>query len=229
MNEDLLTMSLDTYEQAAALLAKVGILPLAPLAPRHPSLVGLTASEQWHTDLETDPWTWRVRFPATGAAAYGKFIKGKAVLIDRDWFPLVLRAAADARSVDQRYRDGMLSKAAQLVYHAVKEHEGIDTRKLRVACGMQAKEDKKAFDKAVAELQSTWDIVISGIKKKTNSAGEVNGWSAAAYETTAHWMESHGLEADTGARSAAAGELLERLEQVCTPEAAAYFQKIWSL
>lgn len=223
MNSD----KLETYEQAAALLAKIGLLPLAQLAPGHPSLVGLTASEQWHTDLDTDPWKWRVRFPATGAAAYGKFIKGKALLIDRDWFPLVLRAAADERSVDQRYKDGMLSKTAQLVYHAVKEHEGIDTRKLRTACGMQEKEDKKAFDKAVAELQSTWDIVISGIKEKRNDAGEVNGWSAAAYETTTHWMEAHGLEADTGTRAAAASELSGKLEQVCTAEAAAYFKKTY--
>ncbi|MBJ6363751.1 hypothetical protein JFN88_21290 [Paenibacillus sp. MAHUQ-46] len=223
------TNPLNRYEDAAALLSQIGILPLAPLIPEHPSLVSLTSKDQWHTDLPSDPWGWRVRFPSSGAAAYGKFIKSKAVLIDRDWFPLVVAAAGGRGTVEQRYRDGLISKTARDIYEIVSQEEGIDTRKLRQASGMKAKEDKSAFDQAVTELQGTMDIVISGIQQKVNEAGEVNGWSATAYQSTERWMSLHRLQFEAQSKSRAAEELVSRLEEVCTAKALAFLRKILSI
>lgn len=66
-----------TFEEMAEVVARLGIVPLAPLIPEHPSVNGLTLAENWHTDTELDPWRWRVRFPGEGLAGYGKFIKKK--------------------------------------------------------------------------------------------------------------------------------------------------------
>ncbi|MFD1906351.1 hypothetical protein ACFTAO_24655 [Paenibacillus rhizoplanae] len=67
-----------TFEEMAEVVARLGIVPLAPLIPEHPSVNGLTLAENWHTDTEHDPWRWRVRFPGEGLAGYGKFIKKKS-------------------------------------------------------------------------------------------------------------------------------------------------------
>ncbi|WP_036711722.1 AlkZ-related protein [Paenibacillus pinihumi] len=229
MNKQLLTAPLHTYGDAAALLSQIGILPLAPLIPEHPSLVSLTSADQWHTELPTDPWGWRVRFPSSGAAAYGKFMKSKGVLIDRGWFPLVSAAVGGSGTVEQRYRDGLISKTARDIYNIVGQEEGIDTRRLRQASGMKAKEDKSAFDRAVTELQGALDIVISGIQQKVNEAGEVNGWSSTAYQSTERWMSQHGLERDAQSKAKASEELVSRLEEVCTAKALAFLRKTLSI
>lgn len=91
-----------TFEDAAELVAHIGILPLAPLIPEHPSLKSLTREEDWHTDTELDPWQWRVRFPGEGQATYGKFLKkrpcwsqgnGSLILLPYREMPVRLRTA----------------------------------------------------------------------------------------------------------------------------------------
>ncbi|WFR61874.1 hypothetical protein P9222_26655 [Paenibacillus amylolyticus] len=51
----------------------------------------------------------------------------------------------------------------------VAEQEGIDGRALRSQAGFGAKEDKKAFDRGLLDLQGCADIVISGTKEKRGS------------------------------------------------------------
>ncbi len=85
-----------TYEEMAKVVDRLGILPLAQLIPGHPSVNGLTKAENWHTGSELDPWSWRARFPGEGLAGYGKFIRKKAVLVSRDWFPAFVRAVGSS-------------------------------------------------------------------------------------------------------------------------------------
>lgn len=83
--------SITTFEEMAEVVAKLGIVPLAPLIPGHPSVNGLTLAENWHTGSELDPWGWRVRFPGEGLAGYGKFIKKKPFWYPVSGFPLIWR------------------------------------------------------------------------------------------------------------------------------------------
>ncbi|WP_374017292.1 hypothetical protein ABU162_24455 [Paenibacillus thiaminolyticus] len=161
-----------TYEEAIEVVRAYGILPLAPLFPDYPSLSGITLPDRWHSDTELDPWRWRVRFPGEGVAAYGKFVKKKAILVASDLIPSVKALLGSSRSIEERYGDGLLSKAAKEVYGRIEEEQGIETRALRAAAGMKAKESKKEFDQGLAELQSGLDIVISGVRAPLNEAGE---------------------------------------------------------
>ncbi|MEK4357967.1 hypothetical protein NYE48_12980 [Paenibacillus sp. FSL M7-1455] len=176
----------NNYDEAVKLIEELGILPLASLIPDYPSLESVTPQTSWHSDTEQDPWKWRVRFPAEGKAAYGKFMKKKAVLVSPDWFPLVFNALRLGPSAEACYRDGLLSQAAWELYRLIEIEQGIDTRALRERAFMKAKEDKKAFDQAVVELQDALFIVISGVQAKVNADGEKNGWNSTAYETTTH-------------------------------------------
>ncbi|WP_256992364.1 hypothetical protein [Paenibacillus sp. XY044] len=223
------SLQIERYEDACGLIARVGILPLAGLIPGHPSLDGVTPKEHWHTGTERDPWLWRARFPGDGTAAYGKFIKKKAVLISADWFPMVQRLLGFDEEPEERYRDGLLSKPAWELYQLIRDDEGIETRELRARADMKSPDRKKEFDQALAELQGQLAIVISGVKEKRNILGEKNGWSSTSYQATEDWMRQYGVESFRGTREQAQTDLKLNMEDVCTPEAAAFLQKVFGI
>lgn len=217
--------SITTYEEAAEIVEKLGILPLAALIPEHLSLNGLTKLENWHTGTELDPWSWRIRFPGEGLAGYGKFVKKKAILVSREWFPAFVAAVGSTKSIEERYNDGLASREAVTLLQIVREHQGIDTRVLRAEADMKAKEKKTTFDNAVTELQGSLDMVISGIKERRNADGEKNGWSSTAFETVNHWMEENELSTFVGGRDEAIAWLHAKMDGVWSPTAIAWANK----
>lgn len=220
--------SVTTYSEMTEVIAKLGIMPLATLIPEHPSLNGLTPAENWHTGSELDPWAWRAKFPGEGIAGYGKFMKKKAVLVARDWFPAFVKAVGSSRSLEERYNDGLASREALTLLQVIRKNEGIDTRELRALADMKAKENKTAFDNAVTELQGTLDIVISGVQERKNALGEKNGWNSTSFETASHWMEQHGLSPYEGTREEAIAEMLARMDGRWSPAAKAWISKTLS-
>ncbi|UAL47643.1 hypothetical protein [Sutcliffiella horikoshii] len=188
------TSIIHTYEEAIAVIKEVGLLPLAPLFDDYPSLGGITPKEAWHSDTEQDPWIWRTQFAADGVAAYGKFIKKKAVFISKDLLPLMLAALASQETMEKRYEKGEVSREALTLFTLISENQGIDTRVLRAKAGMKEKEKKKAFDQALLELQGNLDIVVSGTKEKQDENGEKNGWSSTSYETMKHWCDKNQIK-----------------------------------
>jgi hypothetical protein len=218
---------IQTYEEAVEVIKEIGILPLATLVPKYPSLDRMTAKENWHTGLENDPWLWRAMFPVDGVAAYGKFLKKKSVLVSREWLPIVRAIIGSSDSLEKRYSDGLVSRDALELYKLIREEEGIDTRVLRVKAGMKDKEKKKAFDQALLELQGSMDIVVSGTQEKTNELGEKNGWSSTSFETMENWAKRNNVGQADMDIEAAKQELKNHLEKICEPEALKAFGKIF--
>lgn len=218
-----------TYEEMAEVIARLGILPLAGLIPEHPSVNGLTKPENWHTGSELDPWSWRARFPGEGLAGYGKFIRKKAVLVSREWFPAFVKTVGSSQGMEDRYNSGLSSREAVLLLQIISDNEGIETRELRSLAEMKAKEKKAAFDNALTELQGTADIVISGVKARLNASGEVNGWNSTSFETVGHWMKENQLSPFDGSREEAAAWLQSAMKEVWTPAAIGWISKVLSL
>jgi len=216
-----------TYEDTSKVISELGILPLATLFPDHPSLNSLTQVENWHTGSEYDPWLWRARFPGEGVAAYGKFIKKKAILISKEWFPAYVAALGSDTRLEERYKNGLCTKEALTLLRVIQEDEGIETRQLRSDAGMKATDKKTAFDNAVTELQSTLDIVISGVKERQNANGEKNGWSSTSFETVSHWMEENGISPFEGTREEAVEWLKAEMDKSWSPAAKAWVYKAW--
>ena len=184
---------IDTYEEACQAIAQWGIVPLSSFIPEHPSLESLTRPEAWHTGLQNDPWLWRDRLPAEGVAVYGRFIAGKPLLVAREIFPLVKCLLGPASSIEERYEAGLLARSTVRIYKLVSEQGGIDARALRKLAGMQDKAEKNAFDHALIDLQSTADILISGISERLNEHGNKSGWNSTCYMLADHWMASHDI------------------------------------
>ncbi|WP_410511386.1 hypothetical protein PaeBR_14965 [Paenibacillus sp. BR2-3] len=216
-----------TFEEATKIISEIGILPLAPLLPDHPSLSGLTKPENWHTGSEFDPWLWRARFPGEGIAAYGKFIKKKAILVSREWFPVYVAALGSDLPLEERYNNGLSSREALTLLAIIREQEGIETRKLRAEAEMKAKEKKTAFDHAVTELQGSLDIVISGVKERQNAEGEKNGWNSTSFETVSHWMEESGISPFPGTREDATEWLKSEMDKGWSAAAKSWIVKAW--
>ncbi|MDQ0195023.1 AlkZ-related protein [Paenibacillus wynnii] len=216
-----------TYDEAANIISEIGILPLATLLPDHPSLNSLTKAENWHTGSELDPWAWRARFPGEGIAAYGKFIKKKAILISKEWFPAYVAALGSGSTLEERYKNGLCSREALTLFRIIREDEGIETRRLRTEADMKATEKKTAFDNAVTELQGTLDIVISGVDERKNAEGEKSGWNSTSFETVSHWMEDSGISPFKGTRTEAKEWLKSEMDKVWSPAAKTWMYKAW--
>jgi hypothetical protein len=218
-----------TYEEAIEVIKEIGFLPLAKLIPDYPSLDSITLKENWYTGSELDPWMWRAKFPGDGAAAYGKFVKKKSILISSEILPLVRTILRSSLTVNDRYQDGLMSRESVELYTLIRENEGIDTRVLRVEAGMKDKEKKKPFDQALLELQSSMDIVVSGTKAKTNEAGEKNGWSSTSFETMEYWAKNHSIKESTFKVEEAKKMLKDHFAAICSPEAMKSINKIFGL
>lgn len=217
------------YEDVTKIVKEVGILPLSSFIPDHPSLESITVHEQWHTGLETDPWLWRDRLPGDGLAAYGRFFAKKPLLISAELFPLIKNLLDEPYSVEERYADGQLPKSATLLFQAVEDNEGIDVKELRAKIGMKAKESKTEFDRALIDLQSTTDIVIAGISERLNANGTKNGWNSTCYMTAVHWMELHGIKANSLPTPEAKKVLRELLKERFSAAAGVYLGKVFKL
>ncbi|MDQ1004683.1 hypothetical protein QFZ28_005223 [Neobacillus niacini] len=216
-----------TYEEAIDVMKEIGFLPLAKLIPDFPSLDSITLKEHWYTGSELDPWIWRAKFPGDGAAAYGKFVKKKSVLISTELLPLIRSILGSSLSVKERYQDGLMSREAVDLYTLISENQGIDTRVLRVEAGMKDKDKKKPFDHALLDLQGSMDIVVSGTKAKTNEAGEKNGWSSTSFETMEYWAQNHSVKESTIKVEDAKMMLKDHFAAICSPEAMKSINKIF--
>ncbi|MCM3633668.1 AlkZ-related protein [Paenibacillus camelliae] len=211
-----------SYEQFIQLVEKYKIFPFSEFVPEYPSLTVAAASNDWHTDQESDPWLWRVRIVQDGIAAYGKFFGSKATFIHAPAFPLVRTILTSNRDVRKRYNDGLMSRTAYQLYNIISEHNIIDSRRLRKEAGLGAKEDKKEYEKSLVELQNSGDIVITGAVKQNE---DVEGWSSMCYQPSELWLNSlHINEANLSAEEAK--QLLSaQLIENCSTKAYRYFAK----
>jgi hypothetical protein len=215
------------YEEAIDVIKEIGFLPLAPLLPDYPSLDRITSKENWYSGTEFDPWLWRAKFPTDGAAAYGKFVKKKSVLISPEMLSIIKAILGSTVSLKKRYEDGLVSREALELFLLIGEEEGIDTRVLRVKAGMKDIEQKKAFDHALLELQGSMDIVVSGTKEKTNELGEKNGWSSTSFETLGHWAKHHHIGLTNIEPEDAKKQLKDHFTAICSPESMKAITKIF--
>jgi len=215
----------NTFEEACDVVEHLGILPLSSFIPGHPSLISITQDTAWHTGTDTDPWLWRDRFAGEGVAAYGRFLAGKPLLISRQMFPLMRCLLAPSETMAERYAAGILARPTARMYDCIRENDGIDVKTLRMLTGMQRTSDKRAFDVSLIDLQSTADIVISGISERLNEHGNKSGWNITCYMLAESWMEQHGIAPVLLTREEAKTNLYAWIEQRWDESAIRYLKR----
>jgi hypothetical protein len=215
----------NTFEEACDVVEHLGILPLSSFLPDHPSLVSITQDDAWHTGMDTDPWLWRDRFSQEGVAAYGRFLASKPILISRQLFPLVKCMLSPSEKVAGRYAAGNLARSTIKIYECISENDGIDVKKLRMLTGMQQTSDKREFDRSLIDLQSTTDIVISGISERLNEHGNKSGWNSTCYMLADHWMKRYGIVPVENTREQVKTDLFFWIEQRWNESAIRYVKR----
>ena len=75
-------------DELAAVVNKIGFLPLFSNEIEGFSVEEMTSSEHWWSgDTSVDPWEWRAILARRNDIAYGKFFNKKAGFISKKWFP----------------------------------------------------------------------------------------------------------------------------------------------
>ncbi len=91
--------------------------------------------------------------------------------------------------------------------------------------GMQQTSDKRAFDRSLTDLQSTTDIVISGISERLNEHGNKSGWNSTCYMLADRWMERYGIAPVLYTREEARTDLYSWIEQRWEVPAVGYLKR----
>jgi hypothetical protein len=177
------------YRDFVNIVEEIGFMPFSKNCIDFISLdgdTGLTYPEQWHTDLPSDPWPWRVKIEEEHKAAYGKLFDKKPGFISLEWYPRFLAARRGGRSFKEMFSDGLISNYARQIYALFDTYSILATHEIKSLCGF-TKETNSKYESAMCELQMGMFITTNGMTYKVGSSGEPYGWPATAYSTVEIW------------------------------------------
>lgn len=205
---------INEYDDFISTVEEIGFMPLSNNCIDFTSLSDLTISEQWHTDLPSDPWLWRIQIELDHKAAYGKLFDKKPGFISLEWYPKFLAARRKGHSFSEMYSEGLLSNYAKQIYTLFEDHEILAAYEIKSLGGF-TKELSSKFESAMCELQMGMFITCNGTKQKINSKGEAYGWPSTAYSTVETWAGDKLIEEAKGIKPQdAMDEILQRIKEI---------------
>jgi len=155
---------------------KVGMLPLLRLVP------GLDWSAEEVVDedcqyvvlpdggWEWPLWEWKGEIIRESGCAYGKFFKGKAAFISKEWWPDFCNYR---RSLHPYPEAGSIEEA---IIETLKMNGSMITRDLRKACGFTEPKMRSKFDTFITRLQMGGYIVTEDFVYPHDKHGKQYGW-----------------------------------------------------
>ncbi|MCL2299882.1 MAG: hypothetical protein FWC27_07020 [Firmicutes bacterium] len=137
---------------------------------------------QWFCgDPDRDPWDWRERVIAErDDVAYSKVFFKKHGFITREWYPYFLAARRRGREFAEAYADGLYSRAALRIHDCLQQNGALPVHDIKPMAGF-TREEKSAFERALAELEMGLYITVCGHAQKISRAGESYGWASDVY------------------------------------------------
>lgn len=137
----------------------------------------------WGTaDEPSCPWDWKGPIIREGGCAYGKFYRGKAVYISRDWFPDFANWRRDGYDYDARVDDGKARHRDGRIMQVLAERSPLRSKELKALCCL-SEESRKSFDASMVFLQMQAYVTISDFIYETDRLGRPYGWGLAQYAT----------------------------------------------
>lgn len=194
MPKDYSTTKITAYDAFVSTVEDMGFMPLSNNKLNYVNLSDLTVSEQWHTNLPSDPWLWRVRIEEERKAAYAKLLAKKPSFIAREWYPTFLAARRGGRSFSQMYTEGLFSHYAKQIYTLFEQYEALAVHEIKYLAGFTKKTNAK-YEAAMKELQMGMFLTIRGTKQKVSAKGEPYGWPSAVYTPVEIWAGEELIEA----------------------------------
>ena len=168
-------------ETLVELINQVGFLPFFQNEIEGFSLEDCIAREYWFPEQGEGAWEWKGTVIRKADCAYGKFFRGKAGFISREWFPDFANYRRDGYDFDALYDDGLAKHTDKQVFELIEKNHSILSRDLKRQ-GNFKKGGNKGFDSIITRLQMQGYVVISDFEYQKDKFGNSYGWGVARYE-----------------------------------------------
>lgn len=167
----------NTQEELCALIEEIGFLPLFENDLPGFSVREITDAGAWWNDAAPalDPWEWRKHIAAGGQIAYGKFFRGNAGYISRDWFPVFANFRRDGYDFDARWEEGRAKRREKRIMDLFPESEVLPSYEIKRRAGF-GRDGEKGFESTLTGLMGQTYLLLRGFERRKSKAGEPYGW-----------------------------------------------------
>ncbi len=169
-------------QELAELINQIGFLPFFANQVEGFSLEEIIAPRYWFPAEGDGAWEWKTPVIGLSDCAYGKFFRGKAGFISKEWFPDYANYRRDGYDFDARYDDGLSRFADKAVYDTLESRGSLLSKELK-QLGNFRKDGNKGFDGIITRLQMQGYVVIRAFEYRRDRTGREYGWGVARYET----------------------------------------------
>lgn len=168
-------------DELLRLVEDIGFLPFFANEMGGFSIEDCCPRELWFTDVE-GPWEWKGPAARSCRCAYGKFFRGKAGFISRQWFPEFANYRRDGYDFDARWDDGLAQRKDKEIYDVLADQGALLSKKLKEYCNYR-KGGNKGFDTVITRLQMQTYVTVADFVYMRDRFGKQYGWGVAEYTT----------------------------------------------
>lgn len=209
---------LHSPRELAALVRKIGFLPLFSNDIPGFSVEEHTPAGDWWTDGPGDPWAWRQVLAPEEEIAYGKFFDKKAGFVSKEWFPVFANYRRDGYDYEGLYEDGKMKHRNRQIMEAFEPDEQMCGLEL-LTCDLKKKAAvAKGFEGAVTELQMQTFIIVNAFRQRKNKQGIGYGWHVGALMTPETKWGYDYVNQPVGSPDACRDRIFEQIRK-CFPNA----------
>ena len=176
--------TLRSPEDVRETVQRLGFLPFFRNEIPGFSIEEHTPTTLWFTEIP-GPWEWKGELARDRDLIYGKFFRGRAGFLRRDWFAVFANYRRDGYDFDARFDDGLASLRDKSLYDVAAERGSLSSKELKVLAGY-GKGGEKGFDGRVTRLQMQTYLLISDFVYALDRYGREYGWGIACYATPEH-------------------------------------------
>lgn len=175
-------MSIHSCPELTEYVNEIGFLPLLDMGIGDWSAESIVDEDCRYIVLpdggwEWQLWKWKGSIVRESGCAYGKFFRGKAGFISREWWADFCNYRRSLRPAPE---EGTIDDAILLT---LRENGSMITRELRAACGFNGPKMRSKFDSYVSRLEMQCRIVIEDFVYPRDRHGKEYGWGWALLTT----------------------------------------------
>lgn len=168
---------LKSANEAAELIRRNGFLPLMNSGLGNYSLFGLgDPLFELDFDSQASPWFWRTLLAADPDIAYGKFFRGKAGFVSREWFPAFANYRRDGYDWDTLHEMGMMPRCGERVMPLFADGACMPPFAIAALAGLSTKPEA-----LLTQLQARCYLIIDHFERRRSRTGEEYGWNVSYY------------------------------------------------